>query len=180
MSCRERLPGEHTDPAGAAAPTLRDLHAAAKRVQAAYRKRPKLPAAVRRAQFEYLQRIERELLGLCPNAATEPACVRRARQYIAAHLIDPLTVEQIAQHIKLSPAHFSRCWNQATGLTIPQYVSRLRVEWGKALLRETKSKIIDLSLDCGFQSTPAFYRWFRKLTGQTPTQYRLNLRSRPR
>ena len=137
-----------------------------------YRLQPELPVALRRAHVWKIKTLAHELHGVRANAAKEPGCIRHAKEFIADHLIEPLTVELIAGHVHLPAAQFSRCWNQATGLTMPQYVSRLRVEWGKTLLRETKSKIVDVSLDCGFQSTPAFYRWFRKLTGKTPKEYR--------
>ena len=169
MDCRERLPGEPTDPAVTSAAVTRKLFAMLlKRLPAAYRNRPEIPVTVLSAHLQSLQMLEREL---CRNAP-EPACVRRARQYIADNLIEPLTVEIVARHVHRSPAHFSRCWNQATGVSLTAYLAWHRVDRAKALLRDTNQRIIDLSLEAGFQSAAPFYRWFRKLTGQTPTQYR--------
>ena len=176
MDCRERLPVEPTDSAGAGAPTLRDLVAVSKRVHAAYQKRPKLPAAVRRAQFENLLRIERTLHGLCANATPEPDCVRRARQYIAAHLIEQFTAEKVAEHVSLCPQQFRKRFKQATGKTFGQYLTMCRVEHAKELLRDPGRKVLKVCFDSGFLSLSPFYRAFRKHAGQSATEYRRKYR----
>ena len=109
---------------------------------------------------------------LAAHERREPDRLRRARHFIADHLGEPLPVALVARHVHLSPAQFSRAWNQVTGLSLPEHIARQRVDRAQALLRDTDGKVVNIALDAGFQSVPAFYRWFRKLTGQSPQSYR--------
>ena len=172
MSCRERLPDEHSDPAVASAAGTRELLAMVAQLRAAYRKRPNLPVAVRRAHLESLQALVREIHGLRPNATTEPACVHRARQYIAAHLTEQFTAGMVAKEVGLCPQQFRKRFKQATGQTFRQYLTLRRLERAKDLLVKTDRTVLAVSLDAGFQSLSAFYRAFRKHAGQSADKYR--------
>jgi len=169
MDCRERLPGEPTDPAVTSAAVTRKLIAMLlKRLPAAYRKRSEISVTVLSAHLQSLQMLEREL---CRNAA-EPVCVRRARQYIAAHLIESLTAEMVAEHVNLCPQQFRKRFKRATGQTFRLYLTLRRLERAKELLATTDRTVLAVLLDAGFQSEPTFYRVFRHHTGQSPTDYR--------
>jgi len=150
----------------------RELLAAVKRLRAIYCKRTGLPAAVLRAHLENLQALERELLGVPANAAPEPDCVRRARQFIAAHLTDLITVGMVAKHVGLCPQQFRKRFKQATGLTCRQYLALHRVEHAKELLMNPERKVTDVAFEAGFQSLSPFYRAFRKHAGQSAAEYR--------
>ena len=143
-----------------------------KRLPAAYRKRPEIPVTVLSAHLQYLQMLEREL---CRNA-TEPDCVRRARQYIAAHLIEPLTAEMVAKEVGLCPQQFRKRFKRATGQTFRQYLTIRRLECAKELLATTDRTVLAVSLDAGFKSLSPFYRAFRKHAGQSATEYRRKYR----
>jgi len=71
------------------------------------RARSDLPVAMRCTHLRALEALERDLTGLRANAATEPVCVRRARQCIAEHLTEPRTAGMVAKHVGLCPQQFS-------------------------------------------------------------------------
>ena len=173
MDCRERVPGEQSDSAVTSAAVTRQLFAMLlKRLPAAYRKRPDLPVVALSAHLQYFQMLEREL---CRNAA-EPACVRRARQFIAEHLAEALTADMVAKEVGLCPQQFRKRFKRATGQTFRQSLTIRRLERAKELLATTDRTVLAVLLDAGFQSAPTFYRVFRDRTGQTPTDYREKLR----
>jgi YesN/AraC family two-component response regulator len=61
--------------------------------------------------------------------------VSLAKDYIADHKSDPIKFEQIARAINVSTFHFCRRFKLETGLTFVEYLSRVRIEQGKLLLR---------------------------------------------
>ena len=172
MDCRERLPGEPTDPAGSGAAAQQVLLALLAQLWAAYRQRPELSAAVSRTHTRKLKALVRSLPRVPADPATEPDCVRRAQQYIAAHLIEQFTAVMVAEHVGLCPQQFRKRFKQATGKTFGQYLTMCRVERVKELLLDPERKVLRVCFDSGFQSLSPFYRAFRKHAGQSATQYR--------
>jgi AraC-like DNA-binding protein len=176
MSCRERPPGEHAEPAVASAAATRAFLAVVEQLLAAYRARPTLPAVVLRAHMRKLKALIRSLSRVPANPATEPACIHHARQYIADNLIESLTAEMVAEHVNLCPQQFRKRFKRATGQTFRQYLTLRRIERAKELLATTDRTVLAVSLDAGFQSLSPFYRAFRKHAGQSATEYRRKYR----
>ncbi len=100
------------------------------------------------------------------------AKLRRAVEYIDAHLDQNLSLSQIAEIIGMSPYHFSRALKKSTGLAPHAYVVRQRIERAKQLLVETNLPIIDIALRVGFVNQSHFSTKFRKFNGISPTAYR--------
>jgi len=70
------------------------------------------------------------------------------------------------------PAHVSREFRRILGETPHQYLYRLRMEHAALMLSGTTREIVDISLDCGFESLSYFYSCFRKQYGVSPGKYR--------
>ena len=111
------------------------------------------------------------------QTAAEPAAVGRARIFIADHLGEELTLEQVARAACTSPFYFCKIFKAATGVTFTDYVARLRVEAAKRLLVNPQTRISEAAYTSGFQSLSQFNRVFRRVEGQSPTDYRAHLPS---
>ena len=98
--------------------------------------------------------------------------LRRALDYISDKLGEELKVAEIAEEVKVSEAHFTRLFRQATGLAPHQYIMQMRIEMAKRLLVETEFPIARIAFDIGFQSQSRFTTLFRQFTGTTPRAYR--------
>ncbi|MEM8804564.1 MAG: AraC family transcriptional regulator [Cyanobacteria bacterium P01_G01_bin.38] len=93
--------------------------------------------------------------------------------YIDAHLGSELTLADLAELVGMSQFHFGRLFKQSLGLSPYQYLLQQRVERAKQLLKHTADKsIVEIALECGFNSHSHFGRKFRQLTGITPKAYR--------
>lgn len=93
--------------------------------------------------------------------------------WIEAELEQPLTLETIARHAGLSPYHFSRLFTARTGRSVMAHVRHLRlVKSARRLAADPRLKLIDLALDCGFESQEAFTRAFRRTFGTSPGRLR--------
>jgi AraC family cel operon transcriptional repressor len=71
-----------------------------------------------------------------------------------------------------SPEHLTRELRARLGITATDAVNEARLEHAAVQLRATTRKIVDISLECGFQGLGHFYRTFRKQFGATPSVYR--------
>ncbi len=109
---------------------------------------------------------------LFEKTENEPPAVSRARQYIITHLMEPLGLEDVAQHSGVSPFHFCKIFKKATKLTFTDFVNRARVELAKRLLLKPQFRITEVAYDAGFQSLSQFNRSFRRIMNQSPKQFR--------
>jgi AraC family transcriptional regulator len=85
------------------------------------------------------------------------------------------SVESLARHAGVSPYHFVRTFERATGVTPHQYVLRARLRLAAQRLADPHAKIVDIALDCGFNDVSNFNHAFRAEFGASPRAYRLRV-----
>ncbi len=101
----------------------------------------------------------------------------RARRHVEGNLDGPLTLNDLADAAGLSPYHFSRLFAGRYGFSPMAYVRMRRLEAAADRLRcGAKTRLIDLALDCGFESQEGFTRAFARLYGVSPGRYRSGAR----
>ena len=98
--------------------------------------------------------------------------VRQAVRWIERNLTEPVTIRQIADAAGLGPSSLRQHFLDELGLGPSAYVTRQRMEKAKSLLRETPRSITDIAVTLGFSTGSHFTSVFRRLTGQTPSEYR--------
>lgn len=92
--------------------------------------------------------------------------------YIDAHYAAPITLEDMAEAIRLHPSYLCRLFRQATGSTLSQYLNFVRVYEAEKLLINSKISMTDICSRVGFSDPVYFDRVFRRYNGCTPTAYR--------
>jgi len=110
----------------------------------------------------------------------EPPLVRKAREYILQHKMEPLSLAAVAQAAGASVFHFCKVFKKSTGLKFTDYVARVRLEDAKTQLLNPSRRISEVAYDVGFQSLTQFNRMFKRIFGQSPTEFRAHLHARPR
>lgn len=93
--------------------------------------------------------------------------------YINEHLAEPLTLDSLAAQASLSPFYFSRLFKKETGFSPHGYVIAARVNNARFLLKTSDSSVKDICFSTGFSSESSFCTTFKKVTGCTPSEYRL-------
>ena len=106
------------------------------------------------------------------DAEAEAPVIRRARAYIAGHHADPISLDDVARALHVSPFYFCKMFKKATGLTFTEYLSRTRVERAKTLLLNPHLRVSEIAYSVGFQSLTHFNRRFHEFTGESPTHFR--------
>jgi AraC family transcriptional regulator len=93
--------------------------------------------------------------------------------WIEDRLDEPLKLEQIAERAGLSPYHFSRLFTARMGRSVMAHVrGRRLIRGARRLSEEPDLKLIELALDCGFESQEAFTRAFKRIFGVSPGRFR--------
>lgn len=93
--------------------------------------------------------------------------------WIEQQLDQPLTLDLIAVQAGLSPYHFSRLFSARMGRSVMAHVrARRLVRGARRLSQEPDLKLVELALDCGFDSQEAFTRAFKRLFGVSPGRFR--------
>lgn len=135
----------------------------------------KYAAIVRLLSFfaEQLSALVNQIVLEKQNA--EPPLVFKAREYIAQHKSEPLTLSAVAQASGASVFHFCKVFKKTTGLKFTDYVARVRLEDAKAHLLNPNRRISEVAYDVGFQSLTQFNRMFKRVFGQSPTEFRAHL-----
>ena len=100
---------------------------------------------------------------------------RRVIDFMEAHLAEEISLNTLADLVRLSPYHFLRCFKQSFGEPPQRYWTRRRIEQAKSLLANPHASITEIALNVGFSATSAFSATFHRVTGETPTQYRREL-----
>lgn len=110
----------------------------------------------------------------------EPPLVQKAREYIDKHKTEPLTLSAVAKAAGASVFHFCKVFRKSTGLKFTDYVARVRLEDAKTELLNPNKRVSEVAYDVGFQSLTQFNRLFKRVFGQSPTDFRERLHGKPR
>ncbi|WP_194916717.1 helix-turn-helix domain-containing protein [Catenulispora rubra] len=98
--------------------------------------------------------------------------IRQAVDLMRARYFDPLTLDDMADAAIMSKFHFIRMFRVVVGVTPCRYLSALRIQHAKRLLRSTTMNVSEISAEVGYSSTGSFTRRFTASVGCSPIQYR--------
>ncbi|MBR6216145.1 MAG: response regulator [Spirochaetaceae bacterium] len=102
--------------------------------------------------------------------------ILKAKRFIEENYADQnTTLSSVAQAVCLSPNHFSTIFSQECKTTFIEYLTNVRIENAKRLMRETDMKGYDIAYECGFSDPHYFSYIFKKNTGLSPREYKVNL-----
>lgn len=102
--------------------------------------------------------------------------VRRALDYIHAHLTDPIDLPMIAAAAATSHYHLSRSFREATGYTIWRYVLSRRARRAQVLIRESGLSLTEVAYASGFETYSSFVAAIRQEFGTTPMAFKRGIR----
>ena len=98
--------------------------------------------------------------------------VRKSIDYIYENLHKNLSIKDIAEFFGLNPSYLSKLFLKETGTTIKDFVTNAKIRTAENMLKYSDFSYLDISLAMGFSSQSAFISTFRKVTGDTPGEYR--------
>ena len=120
------------------------------------------------------QALNRKIQRTSPYTHGKFRQLEDVRHYIDRNFTKPLSLNQLAKRAgRLNPNYLSRRFKEYTGQTVMEYINHRRIEMSLVLLRsDVNSKILQVSMQCGFNDISYFNRMFKKIVGVTPSEYR--------
>jgi AraC-like DNA-binding protein/ligand-binding sensor protein len=106
------------------------------------------------------------------EAAAEAPVIAKARAFIVEHFADEISLTDVARAVNTSPFYFCKLFKKATNLTFTDYLARIRIEAVKQILLNPHKRVSEAAYAAGFQSLSQFNRVFRRISGESPTDYR--------
>lgn len=97
--------------------------------------------------------------------------IDKAKEYIASHYIDNISLEDVANYVFLNASYLSRLFKQYTGENFRDYLINIRIGKAVELIHENKYKIGEISSMCGYQNPKYFSQQFKHIMGVSPKEY---------
>jgi AraC family transcriptional regulator len=106
----------------------------------------------------------------CARGLLGRVVLERLKEYVLAHLNEPIAVEALAAIAGRSPFHFTRVFTRSVGVTPHRYVVHLRLQRAIELVRSGQSGFADIAARTGFADQSHLSRWVRRVHGVSLTQ----------
>lgn len=150
------------------------------KIRKAWEKNPLIPPDRYNAIVRLLTFFAEQLSGLINQIVlerqnAEPPLVQKAREYIDKHKTEELSLAGVAKAAGASVFHFCKVFHKSTGLKFTDYVARVRLQDARNRLLNPNLRISEIAYDVGFQSLTQFNRAFKRVFGQSPTDFREHL-----
>jgi AraC family transcriptional regulator len=130
------------------------------------------PTAPRRSRSRDSDRTAE--VARCPAtvARATPTWLRHARELIAEHFAESLTLTSVAAQVGIHPVHLATTFRQVYGVTIGEFVRRLRIEAACKRLAHRDLSLVTIAVQARFADQSHFSKVFRSYVGTTPAKYR--------
>lgn len=98
--------------------------------------------------------------------------IMKALRYINARYTEPITLDEVAGAVFLSPTYFSKIFNEEMKCRFTTYLNRLRIEKSKMLLKSGDTSLVDIAGLVGYEDQSYFTKVFKSIAGVSPGRYR--------
>ena len=98
--------------------------------------------------------------------------IKNAQDYIAANYSKDIILDDVSKELQISPYYFSKLFKKRTGSNFIEYLTNVRIERAKELLRNTNKSMKEICLEVGYSDANYFSRTFKKNVGVTPSEYK--------
>lgn len=112
--------------------------------------------------------------GARATGGLSPWQIRRACDFIEAHLTGDPTIATLSHECGISTSHFARAFRASLGMTPHSWITKRRLSRAKSMMIEGPESLAEIAIQCGFVDQSHLGRQFLKEEGQSPAQWRRN------
>lgn len=100
------------------------------------------------------------------------ARIAKAIEYIKTHFKEQPNLDDVAEHVNLSPYHFQRLFTEWAGTSPKKFLQYVSVNYAKQLLTTQKATLFDTAFETGLSGTSRLHDLFVNIEGMTPAEYK--------
>lgn len=97
-----------------------------------------------------------------------------AKRFIQDNYMNNIGLNEVAEHLNLSPKYFSNFFKKNTGINFSDYITQIRMSMAKKLLKETNYKVYEIASLVGYENAFYFSKIFKMNFGLTPKEFLRN------
>lgn len=121
---------------------------------------------------KWLERVQETWMEGAGTLSDSSRVINSAMRFIQRNYSSSVTLESVAEYLKLSPSYLSNLFKKETGQNFIDYLTGIRIEQSKILLRTTELKIYEVGHRVGYENENYFSRVFKKVVGCSPVHYK--------
>ncbi|MBN2222165.1 MAG: helix-turn-helix domain-containing protein, partial [Vallitaleaceae bacterium] len=99
------------------------------------------------------------------------AFIQEAMSYVDVHYKKDLRLKEVAEEVSISPQYFSKVFKDELGYNFIDYLTKVRMEKAKLLLKDAKTSVKEICFEIGYNDPNYFSRLFKRLEGMSPTEF---------
>jgi len=130
----------------------------------------------------FLISLVRDYKDIPPSLVNEPTNkggnIQAVHQYLTENYSSKITLDNLCFLFRTNKTTLCRQFKQEYGTTVLNYVNSLKIKESKSLLRKSNLSVTEIAETLGFDSIHYFCRQFKKITGQSPTEYSKTIRAK--
>ena len=133
--------------------------------------------------FSLLTLLVLELRDMAAGAETdgqavsgENTIIRKAQQYVQAHVMEKLTVPVVAAGVGVSASYLTALFHKHLAVSPGEYIRRIKLQQSKQMIREGRMNFTEISENLQYSTVHHFSRQFKQMFGITPTEYARGVR----
>ncbi|GHV32994.1 hypothetical protein AGMMS4952_24420 [Spirochaetia bacterium] len=131
-------------------------------------RRPLYKMKVRALFMLILQRLY-ELTVYNIDTAAGDIRVQKVTRYLTAHFSEKILIKHMAEMVGLNEVYFGVLFKQEVGMTMNQYLNRIRIRQAEAMLRSGRTSVEEAADCCGYSDVSHFYKNFKGVCGFPPS-----------
>ena len=132
-----------------------------------------LKAGEEREHIVFMQKMaDPQLMAVRDEEAALSDPIRQAMNYIEMHIMEPISLQEIAGHVHLNGSYFSALFKEQCQINFSEYVARRKLQKAKEMLLKTNLPIAEIASRTGYQAVKYFNKLFKEYEGMSPGRYR--------
>lgn len=116
--------------------------------------------------------VVKDISSIADSSNSSFLLTRRITQYISKNYRDTITYESLEKEFNMNAIYMNRIFKKHCGVSIHSFIVNYRINVSMELLQSTSLSINEISRAVGFSDFPHFLKTFKRIVGQTPTNYR--------
>lgn len=98
--------------------------------------------------------------------------IEKVKDIFDADFDKQIDLRHVSKQLGVSTNHLIRLFKQHTDCTPAQYLTKIRIDKAKEMLKQSDTNILEIAYGTGYRSVSTFYKCFKEQTGHTPNEYR--------